>query len=52
MVKIACSENEFISRAFSMAFNPFRHSDSTVNWLPIAVIRMRKSKKLAELSKI
>ena len=43
MEKIACSGNEFISRDFLMAFNPFEPLNSAFNWLSIAVFKMRKS---------
>ena len=49
--KIACSGNEFISRSFFSAFNPHEPSNSAFHWLSIAVSRMIKSLKLAELLK-
>ena len=44
--KISCWGNEFISRAFLMAFNPFKPSNTTFHWLSIAVFRMRKKVKI------
>ena len=45
MEKIACWGNEFISRAFLMAFNAYEPSNSIFHWLFIAVFGMRKKLK-------
>ena len=41
--KIACLGNEFISRPFLMASNPYKPSNSRHYWLSIAVFRMIES---------